>query len=216
MYKTTNVRVLVVEDDFLVSEMIDGALSDMGHQVVGKATDGKQALELVQSLRPDLILMDIEMPGMNGIEASRQITESHPTPIVVLTAYDTPDLVKQASEAGVGAYLIKPPNAQDMDRAILIAMARFEDMQALRRLNLELQTRNKALEQALIEVKQLSGLLPICASCKQIRDDEGDWHQIEAYIKEHSEAEFSHGLCPDCLRRLYPDYYQDVIDEQGY
>lgn len=69
----------------------------------------------------------------------------------------------------------------------------------------ELVTQNAALETALAEVKKLSGLLPICASCKKIRDDKGYWRQIESYIRDHSEADFSHGICPDCARRLYPD-----------
>ena len=64
---------------------------------------------------------------------------------------------------------------------------------------------NDALEKALSEIKQLQGILPICAECKKIRDDEGIWHQIEAYIHAHSEAEFSHGVCPDCIKKLYPD-----------
>jgi PAS domain S-box-containing protein len=67
------------------------------------------------------------------------------------------------------------------------------------------------LQQALAQVKALSGFLPICASCKKIRDDQGYWQQIESYIREHSEAEFSHGLCPDCARRLYPDLYQGQV-----
>jgi AmiR/NasT family two-component response regulator len=207
MSKSDKVRVLIAEDNFLVSEMIEGALEELGHTVVGKAPDGQQAIELTQTLQPDVVLMDIEMPGMNGIEASRYIYESAtPTPVVILTAYDTLDLVKQASKAGVGAYLLKPPNIQDLERAIVIAIARFEDMMALRCLNVELQIRNAALAEALAKVKMLSGLLPICASCKNIRDDEGYWHQLEGYIQDHSEAEFSHGVCPDCMKKLYPDF----------
>jgi len=72
----------------------------------------------------------------------------------------------------------------------------------------QLIEKNRELEEALGKVKQLSGLLPICASCKKIRDDKGYWNQIESYIKEHSEAEFSHGICPECLKKLYPDYFE--------
>ena len=215
MYKLNGARVLVAEDDFLVSEMIEGALADIGHTIIGKAKDGRQALKLAQELTPDVILMDIEMPGVDGLVASQQISETCPAPIVVLTAYDTPDLIKQASEAGVGAYLLKPPNAQDMERAIMIAMARFQDMVALRQLNSELQERNTALEEALAKVKLLSGLLPVCASCKKIRDDEGYWHQIELYIQQHSEAEFSHGICPPCMEELYPEIYAEMLKEEA-
>jgi hypothetical protein len=72
----------------------------------------------------------------------------------------------------------------------------------LRRLNAELQA-------ALAKVKVLSGLLPICASCKKIRDDQGYWHQVEVYIRDHSEVEFSHGICPSCAQKLYPEFYKD-------
>ncbi len=88
-------------------------------------------------------------------------------------------------------------------------MARFEDMVELRHLNTELQTRNEALQTALAKVKQLSGLLPICASCKKIRnDDDGYWQDVAIYVRDHSEAAFSHGICPDCMKKLYPDFYE--------
>jgi hypothetical protein len=72
----------------------------------------------------------------------------------------------------------------------------------------KLQHRNEELESALAEIRHLRGILPICSSCKKIRDDKGYWHQVEAYLLDHSEIEFSHGICPDCFKRLYPDYYQ--------
>ena len=68
-----------------------------------------------------------------------------------------------------------------------------------------LQQRNATLQRALAEIRQLRGILPICAHCKKIRDDQGYWHQLEAYIRDHSEADFSHGICPECLHKLYPD-----------
>ena len=74
--------------------------------------------------------------------------------------------------------------------------------------------RTVELETALFEVKQLSGLLPICSSCKKIRDDKGYWTQIESFISKHSEAKFSHGVCPECAKRLYPDYYKDESKEK--
>jgi hypothetical protein len=86
------------------------------------------------------------------------------------------------------------------------ASQRAED--ELRRLNVELKIRNQELQEALDKVKTLSGLLPICASCKKIRDDQGYWHQVEVYIKDHSDAEFSHSICPTCAEKLYPQYFQ--------
>jgi AmiR/NasT family two-component response regulator len=193
-------RVLIVEDDSLVSEMIQGLLEKMSYVVVGRAVNGLQAVEMTQSTQPDVVLMDVRLPDMDGIEATRHIYESCPTPVVVLTAYDTPELVERASAAGVGAYLVKPPDADEIERAITIAIARFEDLMELRRLNAELQD-------TLDKVKTLSGLLPICSSCKKIRDDKGYWNQLEVYIRDHSEVEFSHGLCPECAKELYPEIF---------
>lgn len=139
MRGSQDVRVLIAEDDYLVSEMIRELLEDAGYTVVGKAVSGLQAVEMAQSTRPDVILMDIKMPGVDGIEATRRIYECCPTPVVALTAYETPELVAEASAAGVGAYLIKPPNAREIERTITVAMARFDDMMELRRLNAELE-----------------------------------------------------------------------------
>ncbi|MFC1976435.1 ANTAR domain-containing response regulator [Chloroflexota bacterium] len=183
MKRHEEVQVLIVEDDFMVRQMIRGRVEDVGYTVVGEALDGQQAVEMTQSLEPGVVLMDIKMPDMDGIEATRLIYETCPTPVVMLTAFDTPELVQQASEVGAGAYLVKLPATREIERAIIIAMARFSDMMELRRLNTELQarngqlqTRNKQLQVALNKVKLLGGLLPICGNCKKIRDDEGYWH----------------------------------------
>jgi AmiR/NasT family two-component response regulator len=199
----TQVRVLIAEDEYLVSEMIRGLLEASGYAIAALATNGHDAVELTQTFLPDVVLMDIGLPDMDGIEAAQRIQERCPTPIVILSAYDTPALVERAkrSEVGVGAYLIKPPNKREMERAITIARARFDDLTALRRLNAELQA-------ALDQVKTLRGMLPICASCKKIRDDQGYWTEVEIYMLEHSEADFTHGICPDCAKRLYPSFYK--------
>jgi two-component system, response regulator PdtaR len=191
-------RVLVVEDEALVSDVIQNELEKSGHEVVGRAADGRQAVKLAQSLRPDVVLMDIAMPEIDGLKATRMIQEVCPTPVVLLSAHDHQALVIQASLVGAGAYLIKPPNATELTRAMTIAAARFSDLMDLRRLNTELQ-------EALAEIRTLKGILPICATCKKIRDDEGYWHQVEVYVRDHSDAEFSHGICPDCLKKFYAD-----------
>jgi len=201
------VQVLIAEDEALVSEMILGILEETGYTVVGEVANGQEAVRMTQRLSPDVVLMDIEMPGLNGVEATRQIQNTCPTPVVVLTAHETPTLIEQASQAGVGAYLVKPPRAAELERAITVALARFNDMMALRQVN-------AALEAALAQVKQLSGLLPICAACKKIRDDEGYWQQIEVYIRDHSEATFTHSICPECTRTLYPDFCDDEDDDE--
>ena len=142
------VNVLIAEDDFIVSETIQKEVENLGFTVAGKAPDGQMAVNLTKTLKPDVVMMDIEMPDMDGLEATRQICQTCPTPVVILTAYDTPDLLKQAGEAGAGAYLVKMPESREIERAIRISIARFDDMMALRRLNTELQSGNEALRKS--------------------------------------------------------------------
>lgn len=194
-------RVLIAEDDSTIVLVIKAMLKKMDYAVVGTAKDGEAAVKAVRELHPDVVLMDICMPEKDGIQATREIQELRPTPVVILSSSDTPEDLADASAAGAGAYLAKPPEADEIERAITIAMARFDDMMRLRRLNEELR-------EALDRVKTLSGLLPICSSCKKIRDDKGYWTQVEVYIQDRSEAEFTHGMCRECALKLYPDLYE--------
>lgn len=196
-------RIIIAEDEVLVAESIEGMLEDIGHQVVGHASTGLQAVELTGELDPDVILMDIKMPTINGLEAARRITETSPTPIVVLTAFESRELLEQASLVGVGAYLVKPPRQFELERALTIATARFADIQKLRRSNDEMA---RTLEQ----MRQLKGILPICSGCKKIRDENDVWHEIEVYIRDHTGVDFSHGICPDCITELYHNYEQSL------
>jgi CheY-like chemotaxis protein len=209
MDTSKGVRVLIVEDNPTFSDTMKRMIEGMGYEVAGIAADGRQAIQMAQSLRPDVILMDVGLPIMDGIQATQQIQAACPTPVVIVTAHEPTDIVGRASMAGVGAYLVKPPEALEIERAIVIAMARFADMIELRRLNAELEARNQELQEALARVKTLRGLLPICASCKKIRDDQGYWQQVEVYLRQHSEAQFSHGICPDCAKKLYPQLFED-------
>jgi len=194
------VKVLIAEDNFLVGEMIQGMAEQAGYTVVGRATDGRQAVEMTDELHPDVVLMDIKMPYLDGIEAAEIIQDRCPTPIVILTAFDTPEMLQEASAVGVGAFLAKPPKVRELSRAIVIARERFGDLLSLRRANDLLQKRTVELEDALAKIKTLRGLIPICAYCKKIRSDTGYWQRLEEYITEHSEADFTHGLCPECLK----------------
>lgn len=193
-----SVRIIIAEDDFLVGKEIRRALECLGHDIITEVSTGDDAVEKTCELHPDVVLMDIQMPGMDGLQASRCIQRRCPTPIVVLTAHESGDLYKWASDAGVGAYVVKPPRPSEMERAIIIALARHKDLMRLRHLN-------EKLEKALSEIKTLRGILPICAGCKKIRDDTGYWNIVEDYIRDHSEAEFSHAICPECMKKLYPD-----------
>jgi DNA-binding response OmpR family regulator len=133
MTHTQDVRVLIVEDEALVSEIIRHALETAGYRVAGSAADGAEALEMARTLRPDVVLMDIDLPDGDGLEVTRRLLAVTPLAVVVLTAHETPELIERAGAVGVAAYLTKPPNVRELDRAIRISLARFGELQALRR-----------------------------------------------------------------------------------
>lgn len=199
------VRVLVVDDSELFRRSTCRILQILGYEVAGEAENGRQAVSETLQLHPDLVLMDVEMPELSGIEAAREIQAAYPTPIVLLTAHESPDLIREARDAGVAAYLVKPLDAQEMQRIVTIALARFEDWMALLHANNELAQRNAQLQKALKAIKTLRGLLPVCAWCgRKIQNEAGEWVALETYIEMNSEAELTHGICPECLQKLRP------------
>ena len=186
--------VLVVEDDHLVSEMVKGMLVELGYTIAGEAEDGHEAVEMVRILKPDVVIMDIRMPRMNGIEAAVLIQKHFPTPVVILSAYESEELTDKAVEAGVGAYVLKPPNAMELLKAIEVSFVRFSDMQKLR-------DKSSKLQEALRLVKQLSEILPICSECKKIRDEKGEWWTLEDYVRVNRESKKLRELCPECTKK---------------
>ncbi len=134
-----NNQVLIAEDETLVARMIEGMLRELGYEVVGRAADGVQAIEMIKKYRPDVVLMDYKLPEINGVEVTRRVHRICPTPIVMLTAYDKQEMVDEATAAGAGYYLVKPPSKGEIQRGINITMARFADLMKMRRLNEELQ-----------------------------------------------------------------------------
>ena len=162
MNNQKNIKVLIAEDDYLVSDDIRRILKKGGYEVIGTASDGNQAIELTCSLKPDVVLMDIKMPETDGLEATQKIQQSCPTPIVILSAHESVELVNQAGEMGASAYLVKPPQAAEMERAIIVALARHADLMKLRRSNDELQleiAKRKRVENSLRESERRYRLL---------------------------------------------------------
>lgn len=202
------ITVLIAEDDYLISEEIKRVVTQSDrYEVIGEAFDGHQALAMAVAMKPDVVLMDIEMPEMDGLEAARQIQRFCPTPIVVITAHESRQLVDQAClQTGVGAYLTKPPNFAEIDRAIAIARARHRDL-------LTLRATNEELEKRVNEIHALHGILPICSFCKCIRNDAGEWEQIETYIHNRSAAKFSHSFCPRCAEKHYPNEFKEIFPD---
>ncbi len=198
-------RVIVVEDEFLVGQDIQARLEGMGYQVTAVVASGDEALSKADQDDVDLVLMDIRLRGdMDGIETAERIRSRSGLPVIYLTAFADEAMLERAKATEPFGYLLKPFEDRELDAVIQVALYKAKMEAERRRLILELQ-------EALTEVKKLSGLVPICASCKKIRNDEGYWQQLEKYIQEHSEARFSHGICPECARKLYPELYQDDL-----
>ena len=125
-------RILVAEDETIIRLDLRGLLERAGYEVVAEARDGEEAVELAREHQPDLALLDVKMPRLDGIEAARRMLEERPIPIVMLTAFDQRELVERAAEAGVYGYLVKPFREQDVVPAIELAKARHEELVAVR------------------------------------------------------------------------------------
>lgn len=126
-------RVLVADDDYMVAQRLVGQLLSAGYEVLGTARDGLEAVEMAVALRPDVAILDLDMPVQGGVKAAKQIREERPMPIVIVTAYHSPSLIKECSEAGAGAYLVKPVEGPELVRAIEVARTRFNELSELNR-----------------------------------------------------------------------------------
>ncbi len=198
MKPETSRGVILIVDDIPTNLRIVADTLNTKNLRVSIATSGEQALGIVEKIEPDVILMDVVMPGIDGFETCRRLQMNETTraiPVIFMTALDDMDNVMRGFDVGGVDYIYKPVRLKEL-------LARVETHLRLRRMQKELETQNIQLQEALVNVKTLKGLLPICASCKKIRDDQGYWNQLEAYIEEHSEAFFTHGLCPKCLLEL--------------
>lgn len=191
MRKSESRSVLVVEDDHLVSEMVKGMLEELGYVVAGEAEDGHDAVEKVREIRPDVVLMDIKMPRMSGIQAAILIQKHFPTPVVILSAYETEELVRDAVEAGVGAYVVKPPRPEELSGAIELALGRFEDMMRIRELQAEIQGLRRT-------VRKLAAFLPECPGCGRSRSPEEQRESMEKYMSGITDDQLELHLCTSC------------------
>lgn len=207
--------ILIVDDSaetllLLRSILLTGGYKDKDLLTVGSAAEAFKHLGMDDSAGDaagvDLILMDIQMPEINGIEACRRIKEVErlrDIPIIMVTAVAQRDKLQLAFAAGAMDYINKPVNKVELRTRVGSALKLKHEMDSRKAREQELRKRTEELEQALREVKVLRGFIPICASCKKIRNDQGYWQLVEAYIREHSEAEFSHGICPDCIKKFF-------------
>jgi DNA-binding NtrC family response regulator len=199
---TSPAKILVVEDDTHVATVLEARLESFGHDVCDIARSGPAAVSGAMTHRPDLVLMDILLEGdMNGVEAAELIHHQVDVPVVFITCLSDQAMLDRAIKANAYGYILKPYDNAELRYTIEIALVKYQAAK-------ERETLIGQLEKALAEVKRLGGLLPICASCKKIRDENNAWQPIETYIHTHSEADFSHGICPECAATLYPELYQ--------
>jgi CheY-like chemotaxis protein len=203
------VPVLVADDDAVSLRVLEGTLGGWGYEVTA-ARDGVAAWEVLQRPdRPRLAVVDWMMPGLEGPEVCRRaraLNRAVPTYLILLTAKDQTGDIVAGLESGADDYVTKPFDRQELRSRLRVG----ERVVALQQ---GLADRVKELETALGQVKQLKGLLPICAYCKKVRDDRNYWQRVETYIAAHSDARFSHGICPDCWAAVIePDLAARGID----
>ncbi len=205
-------KILVAEDDMVSRRLLEATLVKWGYEVV-VTCDGAEAWAVLQGAdAPPLAILDWMMPGMDGIELCRKVRQAlMPTPpyLILLTAKGRREDVVTGLRSGANDYVTKPFDREELRARVQVGIRIVELQQSL-------ADRVKALEDALARVKQLQGLLPICSYCKKIRDDQNYWQQVENYISEHSEAQFSHSICPDCYERHVKPELDQLRRLQGH
>jgi DNA-binding response OmpR family regulator len=201
-------RILIAEDDGLSRRLLELSLDKGGHETL-VTQNGHEALEALQ--RPDapcLAILDWMMPGMDGVDVIRRIraaAQALPPYLILLTAKDRVEDIVEGLQAGADDYITKPFEREELLARVQVG-ARVLELQE------SLSQRVRELEEALGQVRRLQGLLPICSYCKRVRNDKDYWQQVESYVMEHSEARFSHGICPDCYERVVKPQLADIRD----
>ena len=219
---SARMSILVVDDDQIILRILANVLRTGGYGDIRTAATGAGAMEQVRASPPDLVLLDIQLPDIEGYAVCRAIrteTAERDIPVLMVTggSADADRALEESFRAGAGDFIEKPVNPMELLARVRSALRIKYSHDRLRE---EIQQRMEAeiakerviaeLQAALGEIKTLSGLLPICAACKKIRNDTGYWMQIEGYISTHSKAEFTHSICPDCTRK-----YMDELDRNA-
>jgi CheY-like chemotaxis protein len=215
--------ILIVDDSQDELLLLSSLLEKSGYKsllTADSADDAFRKLGLDGCESPvstiDLVLMDIVMPHTDGLEACTRI-RSHPQlydlPIIVITVKSDPEDLRAAFTAGASDFIRKPVNAVELVARVSTALTLREEREWRREREEQLVERTDELEQALRQVKVLRGLIPICSKCKGVRNEQGYWQRIEEYIQDHSEAQFTHGLCEACMRELYPQAHAELTGQ---
>jgi len=206
-------KILVVDDEQSNIKTVTAALKD-DYDILA-ALNGYDAISQLKEHQPDLILLDVMMPDMDGFEVCKTIKSDEAfsnTPIIFLTALDTYAGEFQGLDQGATDYLAKPIDYSLLKLRVRNHIALKEQNELVKEQRDLLSRQKEELEDALARVKQLEGIIPICMFCKKIRDDNSSWQQLEKYITEHSNALFSHGICPECAESQYGIIVEQIAD----
>lgn len=209
---TEKAKIFIVEDETIAADDLKYCLTYLGYDVVGWASCGEEAMNQLSKSNPNLVLMDIMLKGpMDGVEAAEKIRLIFQLPVIFLSAYSDDPMIQRAKLTEPFGYLTKPYEERELKTNIDIALYRHRIEREKEQLTLSLQDALLKIQKAQEKIKVLSGLLPICSWCKKIRDDQGYWKEVEAYVTEYSEAEFTHGMCPQCLEEQLSYSKSDVV-----
>jgi DNA-binding response OmpR family regulator len=194
-------KILIAEDDPVSRRLLEVTLAGWNYEVQ-VTSDGRSACQALEAdAPPRLALLDWMLPEMDGLEICRRVrstTAGRGIYIILLTARARKEDVIAGLDGGADDYITKPFDRDEL-RARLRAGRRIVELQ------LSLAERMAELEASAAEIKQLHGLLPICAWCKKVRDGQNYWHEVESYVASHSAARFTHGICPTCLEKAKGD-----------
>jgi sigma-B regulation protein RsbU (phosphoserine phosphatase) len=192
------IRVVIADDDQVTAEILARTLRKWNYDPI-VTTDGASAWDaLRRDAAPTLAILDWMMPELDGPEVCRRVRQELPLAnmyLILVTARESRGDVIAGLDAGADDYVIKPFDADELRARVSVGVRVLSLQEGLAERVAELQT-------ALTNVKQLRGLLPICSYCKRIRGDDQYWQQVEGYIAEHSDAQFSHGICPACFKTV--------------
>lgn len=201
--KMLDISVLYVEDDALTRDEVEHFLRRRVRKLA-TASNGREGLEQFRRDRPDLIVTDIRMPVLGGLQMAQAMrSEDREILIVVTSAHSDLPHMLDAIDIGIDQYVTKPINIKQLVAAIEKCAETIELRREHQRFLAEREKLIDDLQKALAEIKTLRGIVPICSFCHKIRDDKGAWQQMEIYIRDHSEAEFSHGVCEECAEKHY-------------
>lgn len=201
-------HILIVDDSRSDLVLLEGILQARGRLVV-TASSGQEALERFPENDFAVVLLDLHLPDMDGFELARRIRQTEgggTVPIIFVTgSMQEEDEVFRGYDLGAVDYLFKPVEPAHLESKVNVFCQLNAQRKLIERQLKVIEAKSRELSNRLEEIKVLRGLIPICASCKKVRDDTGLWEGIETYMKSAGAAEFTHSLCPDCARTHYPE-----------